>query len=156
MVASLFSDWVMTTSLASGSLAFSSSWFFRIHGYRCHCLENRCQISAEGVGFEPTRPYKGPNGFQDRRIRPLCHPSCLMRKLIARLRHKLPASLMHKLLATGYTILANFRRGIRPQKLHISMMGVDIQKTLGNVCLSNMPQKINHKTILTQNLLHGP
>lgn len=34
-------------------------------------------FGAEGVGFEPTRPRKGPNGFQDRRIRPLCHPSFL-------------------------------------------------------------------------------
>ena len=29
---------------------------------------------AEGVGFEPTRP-NGPNGFQDRLLRPLGHPS---------------------------------------------------------------------------------
>ena len=28
---------------------------------------------AEGVGFEPTR--LAPSGFQDRRNRPLCHPS---------------------------------------------------------------------------------
>gem|GEM_PF-3236701 len=33
---------------------------------------------AEGVGFEPTEPVSGLSGFQDRRIRPLCHPSfCL-------------------------------------------------------------------------------
>ena len=30
---------------------------------------------AEGLGFEPRRPVTRPNGFQDRRIRPLCHPS---------------------------------------------------------------------------------
>jgi site-specific DNA recombinase len=30
---------------------------------------------AEGVGFEPTRPLARPNGFQGRRIQPLCHPS---------------------------------------------------------------------------------
>ncbi len=30
---------------------------------------------AEGVGFEPTRRRKTPNGFQGRRIQPLCHPS---------------------------------------------------------------------------------
>jgi site-specific DNA recombinase len=30
---------------------------------------------AEGVGFEPTRPLTRPNGFQGRRIQPLCHPS---------------------------------------------------------------------------------
>jgi hypothetical protein len=28
---------------------------------------------AEGVGFEPTR--LSPNGFQDRRLQPLGHPS---------------------------------------------------------------------------------
>ena len=32
-------------------------------------------LLAEGVGFEPTRPYTGPNGFQDRLLRPLGHPS---------------------------------------------------------------------------------
>ena len=31
--------------------------------------------AAEGVGFEPTRPVAGPTGFQDRRLRPLGHPS---------------------------------------------------------------------------------
>ena len=30
---------------------------------------------AEGVGFEPTEHLSMLNGFQDRRIRPLCHPS---------------------------------------------------------------------------------
>ena len=30
--------------------------------------------TAEGVGFEPTVP-KGHNGFRDRPIRPLSHPS---------------------------------------------------------------------------------
>jgi site-specific DNA recombinase len=30
---------------------------------------------AEGVGFEPTIRRTPDNGFQDRRIRPLCHPS---------------------------------------------------------------------------------
>ena len=30
--------------------------------------------AAEGVGFEPTVP-KGHNGFRDRPIRPLSHPS---------------------------------------------------------------------------------
>ena len=30
---------------------------------------------AEGVGFEPTRQVTPPSGFQDRRDRPLCHPS---------------------------------------------------------------------------------
>ena len=31
-------------------------------------------ILAEGVGFEPTIPIRY-TGFQDRRNRPLCHPS---------------------------------------------------------------------------------
>jgi hypothetical protein len=30
---------------------------------------------TEGPGFEPGRPVTRPNGFQDRRIQPLCHPS---------------------------------------------------------------------------------
>ena len=30
---------------------------------------------AEGVGFEPTEHLAMLNGFQDRRISPLCHPS---------------------------------------------------------------------------------
>jgi site-specific DNA recombinase len=30
---------------------------------------------AEGEGFEPPGPVTRPNGFQDRRIQPLCHPS---------------------------------------------------------------------------------
>ena len=33
------------------------------------------EAMAEGVGFEPTRPLARPNGFQGRRIQPLCHPS---------------------------------------------------------------------------------
>src|SRR5215472_4913753 len=32
-------------------------------------------LSAEGVGFEPTRTLTRPNGFQDRRPRPLGEPS---------------------------------------------------------------------------------
>jgi site-specific DNA recombinase len=32
-------------------------------------------LSAEGVGFEPTGRPEAPNGFQGRRIQPLCHPS---------------------------------------------------------------------------------
>src|SRR5437773_12316721 len=32
---------------------------------------------AEGEGFEPPGRLTAPNGFQDRRIRPLCHPSGL-------------------------------------------------------------------------------
>ena len=33
------------------------------------------EVLAEGVGFEPTGRPKTPNGFQGRRIQPLCHPS---------------------------------------------------------------------------------
>jgi hypothetical protein len=31
--------------------------------------------TAEAVGFEPTRHLPAPNGFQDRRLRPLSHAS---------------------------------------------------------------------------------
>ena len=34
-----------------------------------------CTKLAEGVGFEPTVPGKGYNGFRDRPDRPLRHPS---------------------------------------------------------------------------------
>ena len=34
---------------------------------------------AEGVGFEPTVPRKGYNGFRDRPVRPLRHPSRIYR-----------------------------------------------------------------------------
>jgi hypothetical protein len=53
-----------------------------------HWLRNLCLIGegapiggvepiivAEGVGFEPTDPTKGVNGFRDRPVRPLRHPS---------------------------------------------------------------------------------
>jgi hypothetical protein len=30
---------------------------------------------AEGEGFEPSTSLTTRNGFRDRRIRPLCHPS---------------------------------------------------------------------------------
>ncbi len=33
----------------------------------------RCLSGGRGIRTPETR--KGPNGFQDRRIRPLCHPS---------------------------------------------------------------------------------
>ena len=33
------------------------------------------RAGAEGVGFEPTEPVARLNGFQDRRLRPLGHPS---------------------------------------------------------------------------------
>ena len=40
-------------------------------------LPSRPRLSpgTEGVGFEPTRRLARPNGFQGRRIQPLCHPS---------------------------------------------------------------------------------
>ena len=33
------------------------------------------ELLAEREGFEPSRSLTTPNGFRDRRIRPLCHPS---------------------------------------------------------------------------------
>ena len=39
---------------------------------------------AEGVGFEPTVPGKGYNGFRDRPVRPLRHPSAFARSRLAR------------------------------------------------------------------------
>ena len=39
-------------------------------------LHVRLWYVAEGEGFEPTRAYRS-NGFQDRRIQPLCHPSSM-------------------------------------------------------------------------------
>ncbi len=38
-------------------------------------LKAECFLVAEGVGFEPTEPRSGLNGFQDRRLKPLGHPS---------------------------------------------------------------------------------
>src|SRR6185436_16450142 len=35
----------------------------------------RGHSTAEGVGFEPTRDPKAPNGFRDRPVQPLRHPS---------------------------------------------------------------------------------
>jgi hypothetical protein len=32
-------------------------------------------FAAEGEGFEPSDDVAAVNGFQDRRIQPLCHPS---------------------------------------------------------------------------------
>jgi hypothetical protein len=37
--------------------------------------KGRKRTVAEGVGFEPTSPGCGRNGFQDRRLQPLGHPS---------------------------------------------------------------------------------
>src|SRR6266511_928365 len=34
-----------------------------------------CAVGAEGEGFEPSSDLTARNGFRDRRIRPLCHPS---------------------------------------------------------------------------------
>jgi hypothetical protein len=33
------------------------------------------KVKAEGEGFEPSSDLTARNGFRDRRIRPLCHPS---------------------------------------------------------------------------------
>jgi two-component system, OmpR family, sensor histidine kinase VanS len=36
---------------------------------------NGFELRAEGVGFEPTRDPRAPNGFRDRPVQPLRHPS---------------------------------------------------------------------------------
>ncbi len=41
-------------------------------------------ILAEGVGFEPTVPRKRDNGFQDRLLKPLGHPSNRSKHIIHR------------------------------------------------------------------------
>ena len=38
-------------------------------------MERDSVNGAEGEGFEPSSDPKARNGFRDRRIRPLCHPS---------------------------------------------------------------------------------
>ena len=38
-------------------------------------LEQAVLGEAEGEGFEPSTDPEARNGFRDRRIRPLCHPS---------------------------------------------------------------------------------
>ena len=46
--------------------------------WRCAAVWRGLSVMlAEGVGFEPT-DHLGVSGFQDRRIRPLCHPSALI------------------------------------------------------------------------------
>ncbi len=42
------------------------------------CISRLKLNLTEGVGFEPTRVYKDPTGFRDRRLRPLGHPSELI------------------------------------------------------------------------------
>jgi len=49
------------------------------HGLKREC-SNSLQAAwlsakAEGEGFEPSTSLTTRNGFRDRRIRPLCHPS---------------------------------------------------------------------------------
>ena len=46
-----------------------SFWRTNPHGNRV------CAPGAEGEGFEPSSDLTARNGFRDRRIRPLCHPS---------------------------------------------------------------------------------
>ena len=44
-------------------------------GVRMRLLERDLTKEAEGEGFEPSSDGTARNGFRDRRIRPLCHPS---------------------------------------------------------------------------------
>ena len=39
------------------------------------CVAGNRPPEAEGERFELSRDETAPNGFRDRRIRPLCHPS---------------------------------------------------------------------------------
>src|SRR6516165_5206927 len=39
------------------------------------CAVCPAETRAEGEGFEPSTDGTAGNGFRDRRIRPLCHPS---------------------------------------------------------------------------------
>ena len=41
------------------------------------------RLLAEGVGFEPTRDLTAPNGFRDRPVQPLRHPSGTWKRLAA-------------------------------------------------------------------------
>jgi hypothetical protein len=55
--------------------------------------ERVCAVEAEGEGFEPSSDLTARNGFRDRRIRPLCHPStepcgCVLR--LAAMRFRVP------------------------------------------------------------------
>jgi hypothetical protein len=47
---------------------------------------------AEGEGFEPSSDLTARNGFRDRRIRPLCHPSEVRHRVATkRLGYPVPA-----------------------------------------------------------------
>jgi hypothetical protein len=48
------------------------------------CSERTRVDMAEGVGFEPTRERKPPGGFQDRCLKPLGHPSLLIRQWLSK------------------------------------------------------------------------
>ena len=56
------------------SLGLQGSEPFLVEG---SCLASPCSAIylAEGEGFEPSIRLTTDNGFRDRRIRPLCHPS---------------------------------------------------------------------------------
>ena len=45
--------------------------------------DRHTKAEAEGEGFEPSIRLTTDNGFRDRRIRPLCHPSAGGRRTAA-------------------------------------------------------------------------
>jgi hypothetical protein len=67
-------------AIGGGILLSKLLWLLLIRrGSRAHRRAfhrpNGVAIEAEGEGFEPSIRQTTDNGFRDRRIRPLCHPS---------------------------------------------------------------------------------
>ncbi len=54
---------------------------------------------AEGEGFEPPVPLARDNGFQNRRFRPLSHPSALCRAPVRGPSHSAPEDAAARLAA---------------------------------------------------------
>ena len=73
-------------------------------------------MRAEGVGFEPTRPVAGPIGFQDRRLRPLGHPSVPYRRVLGpRSDTRLVSSAVANVISTSpCSIIGISRKTARP------------------------------------------
>ena len=67
----------------------------RARGRRRHKRNNDNEEKrAEGEGFEPSSDPRARNGFRDRRIRPLCHPSEGTHRVPAGARSRLYATVM--------------------------------------------------------------